>query len=259
MHVYDTRTLDTTGLFYLQAIMHIIAGPYLAQIFFICYFGLISAWGQLALMVLLSFSTVFLHISIRNAINPLLDNFPRTLSHDDEHAAPRENRDSVVESSSLHRAAVGNEVSAGELPGNLDAANAPWDVTPATSDEAFLSQHPPQPTKGSTSKKWFQPLAFANFEVLQRLVSQTPAEEEFPAKYESQRYLPPEIWLPKPKLWIPRDEALMSEREIAVMGEVLPTFDDGAWLDKKGRVQFDLEAAPFKDDLLLYQRIRLIL
>ncbi|KAH8686380.1 hypothetical protein BGZ61DRAFT_454397 [Ilyonectria robusta] len=259
MYVYDTRTLETTGLFYPRAVMHIIAGPYLAQIFFICYFVLLSAWGQLALMVLLSFSTVFLHISIRNAINPLLDNFPRTLSHDDEHAAPQENRESAAESGFLRRRGVNTDVSAGELPVDMEAANPPWDVTPATLDEAFLSQQPPQPSKSSTYKKWFRPLAFESFEVLQRLVSHTPAEEEFPAEYESQRYLPPEVWLLKPKLWIPRDEALVSQREIALTREVLPSFDDGAWLDKKGRVKFDLEAAPLKDDLPLYQQMRLIL
>lgn len=259
MYVYDTRTLETTGLLYPRAMMHIIAGPYLAQIFFICYFGLLSAWGQLALMVLLSFSTVFLHISIRNAINPLLDSFPRTLSRDDEYAVPRDNRESAIESGSSRHTVVGTEVSAGELPGDVDAPNATWDVTPTTSDEAFLSEHSPQPRKSSTYMKWFRPLAFESFEVLQRLVSHTPAEEEFPAEFASQCYLPPEIWLPKPKVWIPRDEALVSQREIAVTGEVLPTFDEGAWLDKKGRVKFDPEAAPFKDELPIYRQMRLIL
>lgn len=75
--------IDTKGLLYPRALMHLIVGLYLAEICMIGLFALHEAIPQLILMVFFLIFTFLIHISINDAVSPLLFKLPRTLAlHD---------------------------------------------------------------------------------------------------------------------------------------------------------------------------------
>ncbi|CCT72027.1 uncharacterized protein FFB20_05703 [Fusarium fujikuroi] len=103
---------------------------------------------------------------------------------------------------------------------------------------------------------WFRTAAFEDF---QYDVSPYHTEDEFMALYGSSCYQPPETWLTKPTLWLPEDSAIGNCLEAPDIEEPLSISHDGAQVDEKRRVKFDLELAPFRDDLLFYRHFHLIL
>ena len=82
IYVYDTTTLDSKGLFYPRALMHLMIGLYLAEICLIGLFALQVAVPQLLLMLIFLIFTLLVHISLNDAVSPLLYSLPRTLALD---------------------------------------------------------------------------------------------------------------------------------------------------------------------------------
>lgn len=83
LYVYSSN-LDTRGLCYPRALKQTLTGVYLAEICLIGLFGLKGAYGPLILMFgLVIFSALF-HISLNDALSPLLYNLPRTLAAEEE-------------------------------------------------------------------------------------------------------------------------------------------------------------------------------
>lgn len=78
MYVIDSD-MDTKGLFYPRALMHLVIGLYLAEICLIGIFALKAAYTSVALMVLFFVFTGLVHFSLGDAIAPLLLNLPQTL------------------------------------------------------------------------------------------------------------------------------------------------------------------------------------
>ncbi|KAI9170745.1 hypothetical protein HJFPF1_00216 [Paramyrothecium foliicola] len=95
--------------------------------------------------------------------------------------------------------------------------------------------------------RWLHPEVYEDFLALRKLIpDDVQSGAESPEQQDRQRdYLPPELWLPKTPVWIPRDEARVSRQEVAHTKPCAPTSDVGARLDEKGRVIVDVEAAPF--------------
>jgi hypothetical protein len=79
MYTYSSE-VSTRGLLYPHALKHLLTGVYLAEICLIGLFGLRSAFGPLVLMFGLTIFTALVHISINEALGPLLWNLPRTLA-----------------------------------------------------------------------------------------------------------------------------------------------------------------------------------
>jgi hypothetical protein len=79
IYVYDS-SYDTKGLFYPRALMQLMMGLYVAEICLIGLFGLKSAFGPLVLMLIFFVFTALVHISLHEAVTPLLYNLPRTLA-----------------------------------------------------------------------------------------------------------------------------------------------------------------------------------
>ncbi|KAF5548191.1 DUF221 domain-containing protein [Fusarium napiforme] len=205
--------------------------------------GKSGAWPQFSLLVLLAVFTVFVHLSLRKAMNPLIDSFS-TLDHD-------------IASKGVH---PGEENAASDIDQYGSSSNV------ATSTESLTDLPPSAFSKSfwNTQKKlkhrmcgcWFRPGAFEDF---QHDVSPDHTEDEFMALYGSSCYQPLETWLPKPKLWLPEDGAINNCLKATDIEEPLSISHDGAQVDGKGRVKFDLELVPFRDDLLFYRYLHLIL
>ncbi|KAK0639756.1 hypothetical protein B0T16DRAFT_423705 [Cercophora newfieldiana] len=79
IYVYDSD-LDTLGLFYPRALMQLMFGLYVAEICLIGLFALKSALGPVLLMLIFFIFTALVHISLSEAVSPLLANLPRTLA-----------------------------------------------------------------------------------------------------------------------------------------------------------------------------------
>lgn len=81
IYVYESD-LDTQGLFYPTALMQLMWGLYIAEVCMIGLFALKDGFGPLLLMVLFLVFSVLVHISLREAVAPLLYNLPRTLARE---------------------------------------------------------------------------------------------------------------------------------------------------------------------------------
>ncbi|KAM7187444.1 protein of unknown function DUF221 domain containing protein [Naviculisporaceae sp. PSN 640] len=81
IYVYESD-LDTQGLFYPTALMQLMWGLYIAEICMIGLFALKDGFGPLLLMVLFLVFSVLVHISLSEAVAPLLYNLPRTLARE---------------------------------------------------------------------------------------------------------------------------------------------------------------------------------
>ncbi|RBA13540.1 hypothetical protein FPRO05_02333 [Fusarium proliferatum] len=128
------------------------------------------------------------------------------------------------------------------------------DFPPSTFNKTFWNTQ--QKVKHRMCRSWFRTEAFEGF---QYAVSPDHTEDGFMALYGSSCYQPPETWLPKPKLWLPEDGAIGNCLEAPDIEEPLSISYDGAQVDEKRRAKFDLELAPFRDDLLFYRHFHLIL
>ncbi|KAL2161823.1 hypothetical protein VTH06DRAFT_7607 [Thermothelomyces fergusii] len=71
---------DTKGLFYPRALMHLMTGLYIAEICLIGLFALKKAFGPLVLMAMFLVFSALVHISLNEAVTPLLNSLPRTLA-----------------------------------------------------------------------------------------------------------------------------------------------------------------------------------
>jgi calcium permeable stress-gated cation channel len=76
--------LDTQGLVYPRALLHLMYGLYMAEICLIGLFGLQSAVGPVLLMALFLIFTGLVHVSLMDAVDPLLYSLPRTLALGDK-------------------------------------------------------------------------------------------------------------------------------------------------------------------------------
>ncbi|KAF5547692.1 hypothetical protein FMEXI_5018 [Fusarium mexicanum] len=243
VHIYDTETLDTTGEFYPRAIMHILLGPYLAQAYLILLSLIYRAWGQFSLLVLLAIFTIFIHLSLRKAMNARIDNFS-TLDYDIVSEKRQPGEDTAARG-------IDQYESSSNIATSIESLRNP---TPSNFHKGFWNTK--EKVKHRLCGSWFRTAAFEDF---QHDVPPDHTEDEFMALYGSSCYQPPETWLPKPTLWLPEDGAISNCLEALDIEEPLTVSHDGAQVDEKGRVKFDLELAPFRDDLLIYRCLQLIL
>ncbi|OAA55193.1 DUF221 domain-containing protein [Cordyceps fumosorosea ARSEF 2679] len=83
LYILDS-THDSKGLFYPQALLHLIVGLYLAEICMIGLFALNSSFPPVVLMLIFLLFTLLVHMSISDAIAPLLVSLPQTMKIEEE-------------------------------------------------------------------------------------------------------------------------------------------------------------------------------
>ncbi|KAF7559027.1 hypothetical protein G7046_g5119 [Stylonectria norvegica] len=115
----------------------------------------------------------------------------------------------------------------------------------------FTGTDPNEPP--SFLSRWLHPEIHEDFLALRKMI---PYDGLPNTDYQEDEalcnYWPPELWQPKPILWIPKDEARVSRQEIAHTRKLTPITDVGASLDEKGQLVVDVEAAPFNRRRLLF-------
>ncbi|RSM00003.1 hypothetical protein CEP52_009381 [Fusarium oligoseptatum] len=115
-------------------------------------------------------------------------------------------------------------------------------------NESSESDQPP-----TFLKRFFHPEVYEDFIALRKLIHVDDQPEfDYEIDEELSNYWPPELWRPKPVLWIPRDDARVSRQEVAHTRKITPITDVGVSLNEKGLVVVDVEAAPFPRLRLLH-------
>ncbi|CAH0027416.1 unnamed protein product [Clonostachys rhizophaga] len=237
--------LTSTGLFYPQALLHLLIGLYLAELCLVGIFILNSAFVPMALMILLIILTALVHLELSKAINPLLHNLPQCLwSEERDTPGEEENmfRDSTC--SARRPSNVATVEQAGES-GKQDCVEVNTDNGEQSFAMPSFLRH--------LMKQLFGPqrsVADLRHEILslyETIYSDAFQPYEYPTKGTAQAYLPPEVWLSKPTLWIPRDGMGFSLQEIAQTKRYMPITDFGASLGENGEIVTNFDDVPIDE------------
>jgi calcium permeable stress-gated cation channel len=284
--------------------IHLLVGLYLAEICMIGLFMLKLAVGAMVLMLLFLIVTGLVHLSLNEALHPLLYNLPLTLSveTDDqlEHhtdvegdAVPREHTftgpppgwdDDLPpledDNDGIHQGITSTRGIPVEGADGLLEAVSDWSkakfIARLKSQATNLNSSslglwlrnnvpfpvlynqspaggPQQPNKSPNFLlKWLHPEIYEDFSVLRAMMPTEIEEPGYNDDLARRAYFPPAVATPAPQLWIPRDDACVSRQEVAHTGKVIRIYDDGAYLDEKGRTVVDMDASPVAIPKVLY-------
>lgn len=101
-------------------------------------------------------------------------------------------------------------------------------------------------------QRFFHPEEHEDFVALRKLIPKDSLPNiVYPENSKYCDYTAPDLWMPKPTLWIPSDEARVSKQEVVHTRLYTPISDKGATLDERGRVVVDFEMAPCDEPRLL--------
>lgn len=93
IYIHDDSQLDTKGLLYPRALLHLMVGLYIAEICLIGLFALKKAFGPMLLMILFFGFCAITHYSLSSALSPLLASLPQTLALEKQHGQIAEDGD----------------------------------------------------------------------------------------------------------------------------------------------------------------------
>lgn len=205
-------SIDTQGRAYAKALQQLTVGIYTAEICLIGLFSLSvrrhnSSTGPLILMIIFTILTVVYHRIMHNELGPLTRTLPNNLVREREQSSDEE-------------AGEGDALLGGAEPREQ----------PSGLRGLFL--------------KFFEPQKYASFHSNLRSLSKTRLGEAVPSidddKQES-AYQHPSLTSNVPTLWIAKDELGTSKKLIEEVGKDIKVSDEGAWIDDKGKLEFDKE------------------
>lgn len=246
LYVADSD-IDTQGKIYPRALQHLAVGCYLLLVCLIGLFAIGSASDQLAVgpLVLEIIFLVFLilyHVSLNNAMEPLINYLPKNLEAE-EHALSQKDT-TVGNGTDAHAKGNGASSSARNGPDAEKAVPPSGDGADAPKQGGFFTRF---------IRTYFRPDKYEDYEALRQLV---PSHEsvEYPAEAERDAYFHPSIKSKLPLLWIPRDEMGVSRQEVLHTSKVAPITDEGAWLDENNKIQWGADGAlpPIYEEKIYY-------
>ncbi|KAJ0164551.1 Uncharacterized protein CTA2_734 [Colletotrichum tanaceti] len=280
LYVNDS-SIDTRGLVYPRALMHLLVGVYLATVCLIGLFALRSAFLPMVFMIGFLIFTALVHVSLREAVSPLLYNIPRALAlemeeldggptadypqddfltdaditasypdffdpvDEDEGPAHQVNGSRGVEGASGLMASV-NDWSTNALAKKLQTTAENWGLAGPISYVSYW-MHPDPSVEPGFILRWLHPGTFDDFSTLRRMIPGNLPDptETYPPDYARRAYWPPEMASPAPIIWIPRDPAGVSVQEVEHCRKVVGCSDEGAELNDKCRIEVEVDKAPF--------------
>ena len=218
----STTAIDTHGLIYPRAMKQLMTGVYLAEICMIGMTAVSKSPGPLILMVAFFIFTIFFHITMNSALDPLLYNLPRALQVEEE---------ALMDSARGHGEVDGQEV------GNTDDAKTGKVLSGG--DSSVVEE------KGNFVMKFLKPWQYSSYMHLRKLVphNQLDLDHLYEEHTELNSYYPPSVFDRTPLLWIPEDAAGVSKQEIALTSRIIPITDEGCTLDDKNKIVWDTEGA----------------
>ncbi|KAL0262028.1 hypothetical protein SLS55_003463 [Diplodia seriata] len=129
LYVYSSE-IDTRGLSYILALKQLLTGLYLAEVCLLGLFALRLSFGPVVMMFISITTTAVIHISLNEAVGPLLDNLPRSLSSGKSANKPPSDDNAGDSSSLLHPGF-------GDLPFEYPSFEPPELDPPAVEEETI--------------------------------------------------------------------------------------------------------------------------
>ncbi|KAL4887752.1 hypothetical protein BDV59DRAFT_14491 [Aspergillus ambiguus] len=229
--------IDTQGKVYMRALQHITVGCYLLMVCLIGLFAIGTASNQVAvgpliLMIIFLVFIVLYHVSLNQAIEPLINYLPKNLEAEEEALLAREKTDMSQSygeqcDNGVPSSAVKNDGARDSSVGNVDSA-----------EKGLTGHSEPKP---NFLIKYFRPDKYSSYEHMRRLVPEASEAVSYPPEVERDAYFHPSITSQPPLLWIPRDEMGISRQEVAHSMRVIPITDEDAWLDEKNHIHWDMD------------------
>ncbi|KAL9126623.1 MAG: hypothetical protein Q9217_004361 [Psora testacea] len=234
LFVFNAR-IDTKGLVYPRALQQTTTGLYLAIVCLIGLFAVAKAWGPLALMIIYLVFAALFHISLNQAIGPLLIYLPKSLQVEEDSLLALEDG----EATNNH----GMETKESKVSSRTRARTEDGKGLPA-----------PPHKKPNFLAKFMFPHKYTDYYTLRRLVPRGFAEITYDPEVERTAYHHPAIASPTPVLWIPRDQMGVSRQECRHSSKVIPMTDEMAGFDEKGNLTWDRESArpPIYEEKVYY-------
>lgn len=220
----NSSEIDTQGLVYAKALKHTLVGCYLSVICLIGLFGVAAGGtgkGPLVMMFIFLVSMILYHISLNNAVNPLLYYLPRSLEAEE---------DALLRSYDASHGTINASQSATEYD------NAEKTGHYAKGTDLTVNAVPAPPGFGGMIRKFFRPDLYASYAIMRQLVPRDYGRIQYSPEIERDAYQHPAVTDAAPLLWIPRDIMGVSRQEVAHTNKVTPMTDDGASFDDKGRI-----------------------
>jgi hypothetical protein len=240
LYVSNTN-IDTKGLVYSRALQQTTTGCYLL---IVCLIGLFAigaasdraALGPLILMIIFGVFCVLYHMSLIQALDPLLNYLPKNLDAEEEALLANEGKHSVDGDG-----APGTSATADGADPEKAVANGSGAPAAAGKKPNFLA-------------KFFRPDIHTNYAAMRNLVPSDFAEITYDPEVERDAYFHPSITADVPLLWIPRDPAGVSRQEIQHSSKVAPISDEDATLDDKNKIVWneDKGQPPIYEDKIYY-------
>ncbi|KAL4917025.1 hypothetical protein BDW62DRAFT_211538 [Aspergillus aurantiobrunneus] len=228
--------IDTQGKSFTRALQHITVGCYLLVV---CLIGLFAmgtgarriALGPLILMIILLITMILYHVSLNNALDPLINYLPKNLEAEEESLLSRET-------------AASNDKPDGEHDGITTTGPAnghEQNVDNVDSAEKGLTQTNPVEPKANFLIKYLRPDKYSGYHQLRKLVPNGTEVVSYSPEVEQNAYYHPAISALPPLLWIPRDEMGVSAQAVRHTGRIIPITDEDAWLDEKNKIHWDVD------------------
>ncbi|KAI9928379.1 hypothetical protein ASPWEDRAFT_38786 [Aspergillus wentii DTO 134E9] len=237
--------IDTQGKSFYRGLQHITVGCYLLNVCLIGLFAIGTASdpisvGPLILMIISLVATILYHMSLNNALEPLINFLPKNLEHEEEALLSKDRK-------------LGNSVDE-----NSDGpSGSPHDSGVANVDSAEKGLtngegNAPDPNANFIIR-WFRPDIYSSYEQMRRWAPRDEATT-YPPEVERNAYFHPSVNSPAPLLWIPRDPIGVSKQEVEHTMKVIPITDEDAWLDEKNKICWDMDKGepPIYEEKIYY-------
>lgn len=246
LYVSNTN-IDTKGLVYSRALQQTTTGCYLL---IVCLIGLFAinaasdsaALGPLILMIIFGVFCVLYHMSLLQALDPLLNYLPKNLEAEEEALLEHDGKNSVNGADGADGAGA---------PGTSGAADG-------ADPEKANGSTPTGPAAGGKKPnflvKWLRPDIYTSYSAMRSLVPSDFAEISYDPEVERDAYFHPSVTANVPLLWVPRDPAGVSRQEVQHTSKVAPISDEDATLDEKNKIVWneDKGRPPIYEEKIYY-------
>lgn len=229
----SNANIDTQGKCYTRGLQQLTVGCYLLIVCLIGLFAMGSganqiAVGPLILMVIFLIFTILYHISMNNAMEPLIQYLPKNLEAEEE----------ALLSQETGKPNSGDEQSDGHAGASAGANNGVSNVDSAEKGLTTTSSPPPN---ANFLVKFLRPDIYYDYATLRRLVPSPLDTASYSEEAERDAYCHPAVTSQPPLLWLPRDPAGVSRQEVAHSSRVIQITDEDAWLDENNKITWNVD------------------
>lgn len=257
--LFVVRPSDGRGIYYPRAIFQTFVGLYLGEVCLLGLFVVAKSWGPLVLQAILIGVTVFVHVTLSSAFEPLLTTLPRNLlvNNPSEEVGPEQAEFGYEGEGIALQEMKGQEELSPVDRGSVSSAGVGVGeaAAPTTSHQNLeakpgkFGKHVGKPLqKMSWATQYFKPHIYLEPTLVQRefLTSRfRVAPPPLPADVEAGAYSDPAETAENPLVWIPTDPWGLSTHEVATLREGGINVDNqGTWIEidqekKKSKILTD--------------------